>query len=78
MVVSSHGGDDHHPAWFLHLRDDRNVEVLTEGHPRIAMAARIANSHQRARLWPLITAMKANYAGYRQKTGRRFRWCGWS
>lgn len=70
VVVASRGGDDHHPAWFLNLRDDPNVEVVIEGHPHIAMTARIANPQERARLWPLITSRYANYAGYQQKTER--------
>ena len=70
VVVASRGGDDRHPAWFLNLRDDQNVEVAVEGHPRIAMTARIANPEERARMWPLITSKYANYAGYQQKTQR--------
>jgi deazaflavin-dependent oxidoreductase (nitroreductase family) len=70
VVVASRGGDDRHPAWFLNLRDDPNVEVVVEGHPRIAMTARIANPEERARLWPRITSKYANYAGYQQKTER--------
>lgn len=70
VVVASRGGDDHHPAWFLNLRDDPSVDVVIEGRPRVAMTARIANSQERARLWPLITSKYANYAGYQQKTER--------
>ena len=70
VVVASRGGDDRHPAWFLNLRDDQNVEVAVEGHPRIAMTARIANPEERARMWPLITSEHANYAGYQEKTER--------
>jgi deazaflavin-dependent oxidoreductase (nitroreductase family) len=71
VVVASRGGDDRHPAWFLNLRDDRNVEVAVEGHPRIAMTARIANAEERARMWPLIASTYPNYAGYQQKTERQ-------
>ena len=70
VVVASRGGDDRHPAWFLNLRDDHNVEVAVRGQPRISMTARIANPEERARMWPLITAKYANYAGYQQKTER--------
>ena len=70
VVVASRGGDDSHPAWFLNLRDDPNVEVVIEGRPRVAMVARIANAEQRARLWPIITAKYSNYAGYQKKTDR--------
>src|SRR5437870_5180611 len=41
VVVASRGGDDHHPAWFLNLRDDPNVEVKTKGEPKRRMVARI-------------------------------------
>jgi deazaflavin-dependent oxidoreductase (nitroreductase family) len=71
VVVASRGGDDRHPAWFLNLRDDRNVEVAVEGHPRIAMTARIANAEDRARMWPLIASTYPNYAGYQQTTERQ-------
>jgi deazaflavin-dependent oxidoreductase (nitroreductase family) len=70
VVVASRGGDDSHPAWFLNLRDDPNVEVVIEGRPSVALVARIANAEQRARLWPIITAKYSNYAGYQKKTGR--------
>jgi len=70
VVVASRGGDDHRPAWFLNLRDDPRVDVVIEGHPRIAMTARIATSEERARLWPLITSRYSNYAGYQRKTAR--------
>jgi len=62
--------DDHHPAWFLNLRDDPNVEVTTKGQPKRRMVARIANAEERARLWPLVTADHKNYAGYQTKTDR--------
>lgn len=70
VVVASRGGDDRHPAWFLNLRDDPRVEVSIEGQPRIAMHARIADTEQRARLWPIIAGRYTNYAGYQRKTDR--------
>ena len=70
VVVASRGGDDSHPAWFLNLRDNPDVEVVIEGRPRIALVARIANAEQRARLWPIIIAKYSIYAGYQKKTDR--------
>jgi deazaflavin-dependent oxidoreductase (nitroreductase family) len=70
VVVASRGGDDRNPAWFLNLRDDPQVEVVIEGHPRVPMLASIADPEQRARLWPLIAGRYANYAGYQKKTDR--------
>jgi deazaflavin-dependent oxidoreductase (nitroreductase family) len=68
-IVASRGGDDQHPAWFLNLRDDPNVDVTMRGAKR-PMHARIADAEERARLWPKITADHKNYAGYQTKTDR--------
>jgi deazaflavin-dependent oxidoreductase (nitroreductase family) len=70
VVVASRGGDDHHPAWFLNLRDHPDVEVAFKGAPKRAMRARIADPDERARLWPQITEHHKNYAGYQRKTTR--------
>jgi deazaflavin-dependent oxidoreductase (nitroreductase family) len=70
VVVASRGGDDTHPAWFLNLRDNPDVEVAMDGKPRQKMKARVANAEERARLWPLVTADHKNYAGYQTKTSR--------
>jgi deazaflavin-dependent oxidoreductase (nitroreductase family) len=70
VVVASRGGDDHHPAWFLNLRDNPDVEVAMNGKPKQRMRARVANADERARLWPLVTADHKNYAGYQTKTSR--------
>src|ERR1700719_909474 len=64
VVVASRGGDDEHPAWFLTLRDDPDVEVAYKGAPKMRMRARVADSADRARLWPLVVADHKNYAGY--------------
>lgn len=70
IVVASRGGDDTHPAWFLNLRDNPEVEVAMNGAPPKPMRARIANADERARLWPLVVADHANYGGYQRKTSR--------
>ena len=69
VVVASRGGDDQHPAWYLNLRDNPDVEVTTRGKKR-SMRAHIADAEERARLWPLVTADHKNYAGYQKKTDR--------
>jgi deazaflavin-dependent oxidoreductase (nitroreductase family) len=69
-IVASKGGNDEHPAWFLNLRDNPEVEVTYPGKPPQAMTARIADAEERARLWPLITEDHDNYAGYQRKTDR--------
>ena len=69
VIVASRGGDDQHPAWFLNLRDNPDVEVTTREGKR-SMRARVASPEERARLWPLVTADHKNYAGYQTKTKR--------
>ena len=69
VVVASRGGDDTHPAWFLNLRDNPDVEVKTKDGTR-RMRARVASPEERARMWPLVTADHKNYAGYQTKTER--------
>jgi deazaflavin-dependent oxidoreductase (nitroreductase family) len=70
VVVASRGGDDTHPAWFLNLRDDPEVEVAVQGGPKQPMRARVATADERAELWPRVTADHQNYAGYQTKTDR--------
>ena len=70
VVVASRGGDDTHPAWFLNLRDDPDVEVAVQGGPKQPMRARVATADERAELWPRVTADHKNYAGYQTKTDR--------
>ncbi len=70
VVVASRGGDDHHPAWFLNLRDHPEVEVAYKGKNRTPMRARVADADERARLWPRIVADHKNYGDYQTKTER--------
>jgi len=70
VVVASRGGDPTHPAWFLNLRDNPDVEVSYRGGPMRPMRARIDAPDERARLWPLVTADHKIYAGYQRRTDR--------
>jgi deazaflavin-dependent oxidoreductase (nitroreductase family) len=70
VVVASRGGDDQHPAWFVNLRDNPNVEVAMGGKAKKPMLATVASAEERARLWPLVIKDHKNYAGYQTKTDR--------
>jgi deazaflavin-dependent oxidoreductase (nitroreductase family) len=70
VVVASRGGDDQHPAWFLNLRDNPDVEVSLKGKPKQRMRARVANPEERARLWGQVTSQYKGYANYQTKTTR--------
>lgn len=70
VVVASRGGDDHHPAWFLNLEANPDVQIVVGGTAEQRRRARIATADERAELWPQITAKYRNYAGYQSKTSR--------
>lgn len=71
VIVASRGGDDRHPAWFLNLEQDPNVQVSLQGRPARPMRARVATDQEREELWPRIVADYKNYAGYQTKTSRQ-------
>jgi deazaflavin-dependent oxidoreductase (nitroreductase family) len=70
VVVASRGGDDVHPAWFLNLSQNPEVEVSLQGKPKEPRLARVATAEERARLWPLLTEEHTFYADYQRKTTR--------
>ncbi|WP_282779565.1 MULTISPECIES: nitroreductase family deazaflavin-dependent oxidoreductase [unclassified Nocardia] len=70
VVVASRGGDPTHPAWFLNLRDNPDVEVSMQSGPRRPMTARVADAAERAALWPRVVASFQGYADYQRKTSR--------
>jgi deazaflavin-dependent oxidoreductase (nitroreductase family) len=69
ILVASFGGDDRHPAWYLNLAANPDVEIEIDSSKRL-MRARVADGAERTRLWDAVTAAHANYAGYQRKTDR--------
>ena len=69
VLVASYGGDDRHPAWFLNLRANPDVEVTMLGRRR-AMRARVATAKEKQRLWPSIVQTYRGYEGYQRRTER--------
>jgi deazaflavin-dependent oxidoreductase (nitroreductase family) len=69
VLVASYGGDDRHPAWFLNLRDQPEVELTMHGHTR-PMCARVASAEEKAALWPQVVSRYRGYDRYQQRTGR--------
>jgi deazaflavin-dependent oxidoreductase (nitroreductase family) len=70
VVVASRGGDNHHPAWFLNLRDNPAVDVAIGREPKRSMRARVADPDERARLWPQVVARYKGYGDYQTRTDR--------
>lgn len=67
VVVASQGGRAHDPAWYLNLRAQPDVEVLTRGGRR-RVRARTAGPQERAELWPRLVALYPDYESYQS-------WC---
>jgi deazaflavin-dependent oxidoreductase (nitroreductase family) len=70
VVVASRGGDDTHPAWFLNLRDNPDVQVSLRGGPKRPMRARVMTADERAAVWPGLSTTHTMYAGYQTRTSR--------
>ena len=70
VIVASRGGDDVHPAWYLNLVANPQVQVKLKGKPTKTMTARTATADERARLWPIVEQKYKGYAGYQQRTDR--------
>lgn len=54
VLIASNGGRDKHPAWFLNLSDNPDVE-LQIGARRLKLRARKAEGEERSRIWALVT-----------------------
>ncbi|WP_375502222.1 nitroreductase/quinone reductase family protein [uncultured Jatrophihabitans sp.] len=70
IVVASRGGDPTHPAWFLNLRDNPDVEVKLRDGPRVPMRATVLSADERARVWPELSTRHPMYAAYQKRTDR--------
>lgn len=69
VLVASYGGDDRHPAWYLNLTANPDVEIVMDGQRR-KMRSRSATAAEKAELWPRVTAAYKGYAGYQKRTDR--------
>lgn len=71
VIVASKGGEDTHPAWYLNLRDQPDVEVSLAGKPAKPYTARVLPDDERDALWPQVERTYKGYAGYQKKTDRK-------
>ena len=69
VLVASYGGDPRHPAWFLNLQEQPEVDVVMAGRSG-RRRARVASAEDKERLWPQVTAKYKGYAGYQERTTR--------
>ena len=69
VVVASKGGAPEHPAWYLNLEADPQVEVQVLDTV-VAATARTATGDERERLWALMRKVWPAYDEYQARTER--------
>ncbi|PZG19435.1 nitroreductase family deazaflavin-dependent oxidoreductase [Micromonospora craterilacus] len=69
LVVGSQGGDPRHPAWYLNLLAEPEVQVQV-GDERFTARARTATAEEKSRLWATMTGIWPAYDDYQAKTDR--------
>lgn len=69
VLVASYGGNDRHPAWFLNLQANPDVDVVMRDRSG-PMRARVASREEKDALWPQVVAAYGDYAVYQQRTER--------
>jgi deazaflavin-dependent oxidoreductase (nitroreductase family) len=69
VVVASKGGAPSHPAWYLNLSADPEVEVQA-GPEKFKARARITSGEERTALWKKMTGVWPPYDDYQRQTQR--------
>jgi deazaflavin-dependent oxidoreductase (nitroreductase family) len=70
VVVASQGGASRHPAWYLNLEADPDVEIQVFDTV-VPATARTATGPERERLWALMREIWPAYDHYQTKTDRQ-------
>ena len=69
LVVASQGGAPEHPAWYLNIQEDPEVEVQIKDDVFKAKA-RDATAEERPELWRTMAGYWPDYDDYQAKTDR--------
>jgi deazaflavin-dependent oxidoreductase (nitroreductase family) len=69
IVVASNGGKPHHPAWYLNLLTNPEVDVQV-GTEQFTARARPATEQERPQLWHQMTSIWPEYERYSTRTAR--------
>lgn len=70
ILVASHAGDIHDPAWCHNLRAQPLAEVEIAGAKR-TMRAEFLDEAERERVWPDLVRLYAPYQSYQNATSRK-------
>ncbi|HEV2637306.1 MAG TPA: nitroreductase family deazaflavin-dependent oxidoreductase [Actinocrinis sp.] len=69
VVEASAGGTPHHPAWYLNLTANAEVQVQVMAE-KFSARARTAVGEERERLWEKMAQIWPDYEVYQKKTDR--------
>ena len=69
LLVASKGGAPHHPAWYLNLDANPEVEIQVKGD-KMRAHARTATPEEKAELWSIMTKAWPDYDRYQENTDR--------
>jgi deazaflavin-dependent oxidoreductase (nitroreductase family) len=69
VLVASQGGLPTNPQWYYNIKANPEVQIEI-GKRRTDCTARVAGPDERARLWPKLVDMYADYASYQSWTER--------
>lgn len=69
-IIASKGGAPEHPAWYLNLTADPNVQVQV-ANDVFSAKARVAKGGERDRLWNLMADYFSPYNDYQAATERQ-------
>lgn len=69
VLVASKGGYPKHPSWFHNLLANPDTAVQL-GSERRRVRARVADSEERSRLWPVAVVAYSGYADYQRRAER--------
>ena len=69
VVVASKAGSPSHPAWYLNLTADPEVQVQI-GDEKRKMRADTATREQKSKYWPRLIAVYPPYQAYQARTDR--------
>jgi deazaflavin-dependent oxidoreductase (nitroreductase family) len=70
VVVASKAGAPSHPAWYLNLEANSEVQVQVKAE-KFTARAYTADAAERAALWPKMVEIYGPYADYQKKTDRQ-------
>lgn len=70
ILIASKGGNLKHPAWYLNLIANPEVEVLLDGKS-LTYSAHIATGRERDKLWAKAVELYTGYETYKERAGER-------